>query len=233
MKFLSHLAQLAFFGTDLHYYQNGRKGIHTVEGSLVLGHEASDDIIAVGSTVACFKVGDRVVFEPQLSCLSCKRCRSGRYNLCNTMRFNGSASADPPAQGSLQKVLNHPPSLVYHLPDELRLNGDELVEPLSVALHSVRKARLEAGQTVLITEAGAIGSLRARMAKTLGASSVTMMDVDADRLKFAMEQGFANGTVQIPFHKEEGESGEQSIAHEWRRMCTDSNYYLSILLECN
>lgn len=219
-------------GTDLHYYQNGRNGIYTVKKPLVLGHEASGEIIAVGSSVTDFKVGDRVVFEPQLACQSCQKCRSGRYNLCKSMRFNGSASADPPVQGSLQQVLNHPASLVYHLPDKLSFGEGALVEPLSVALHSVRKGRLDAGQTVLITGAGAVGLLCARMAKISGAASVTMVDVDADRLTFAKEQGLANATVQIPLNKREGESAGDFIARMAEKVRKEHGEEADLALEC-
>lgn len=219
-------------GTDLHYYQNGRNGIYTVKEPLVLGHEASGEIVAVGSSVTDFKIGDRVVLEPQLACQECQKCRSGRYNLCKSMRFNGSASADPPVQGSLQRALNHPASLVYHLPDKLSFNEGALVEPLSVALHSVRKGRLDAGQTVLITGAGAVGLLCARMARISGAMSVTMVDVDADRLRFAREHGLANATVQIPFNTQEGESAGDFIARMTDNVRNEHAGEADLALEC-
>lgn len=219
-------------GTDLHYYQNGRNGIYTVKNPLVLGHEASGEVIAVGSLVTEFKPGDRIVFEPQSSCQSCKQCRSGRYNLCKRMRFNGSASADPPAQGSLQKVLNHPASLVYRLPESLSFSEGAMVEPLSVALHSVRKGRLEAGQTALVTGAGAVGLLCARIAKISGASSIIMVDVDANRLRFAKQHGFADKIVLIPMNKEEAESTGDFSTRMARLVVKEHGVEADLALEC-
>ncbi|KFA68572.1 hypothetical protein S40285_06660 [Stachybotrys chlorohalonatus IBT 40285] len=185
-------------GTDLHYYQNGRNGIYTVEDPLLLGHEAAGEIIKVGSAVTNLQVGDRVAVEPQLPCSSCQQCRSGRYNLCPKMRFNGSASAKPPAQGSLQKVWTHPASLCYKLPSSVSFEEGAVVEPLSVALHSIRKGRLHAGQSVLITGAGAVGLLCARIAKISGASSVVMVDIDEARLQFALDQKLADRVFLAP-----------------------------------
>ncbi|KAL2027627.1 hypothetical protein VTO58DRAFT_110315 [Aureobasidium pullulans] len=196
-------------GTDLHYYQNGKNGIYTVRQPLILGHEAAGEIVEVGTAVTHLKPGDRVAVEPQLACSACDQCRLGRYNLCGSMRFNGSASASPPAQGSLQKLWTHAASLCYPLPGKVSFSEGAMVEPLSVALHSVRKAKLEAGHSVFITGAGAIGLLCARVARISGASSVLMVDVDATRLEFAKRHGIADNIYRIPMEAKDGESGAQ------------------------
>lgn len=165
-------------GTDQHYYQNDRNGIYTVTSPLILGHEYVGEVVAVGSAVTHLKTGDRVVVEPQIACTSCLDCRKDRYNLCQWMRFNGSASASPPPQGSLQTRLNYPAFLCYKLPDAVSFEEAAMVEPLAVAVHSVHKAAPEAGQSVLITGEGAIGLFCARMAKISGASLAVMVDID-------------------------------------------------------
>jgi L-iditol 2-dehydrogenase len=193
-------------GTDLHYYQNGRNGIYTVTEPLILGHEAAGEVVAVGSDVVDIKVGDRVAIEPQLACLSCTQCRSGCYNLCPKMRFTGSASAKPPAQGSLQQLWNHPASLAYKLPDSVSYAEGAMVEPLSVAIHSVRKAGVRAGQTVLVTGAGAVGLLCAKIAKISGASRVIITDVEETRLDFAMRHKLADAVYKMPLSARAEES---------------------------
>ncbi|KAI5196690.1 NAD(P)-binding protein [Aureobasidium subglaciale] len=196
-------------GTDLHYYQNGKNGIYTVRQPLVLGHEAAGEIVEVGSGVSNLKPGDRVVVEPQLACSACQQCRLGKYNLCRSMRFNGSASASPPAQGSLQKLWTHAAYLCYPLPETITFAEGAMVEPLSVALHSVRKAKLKAGHSVFVTGAGAIGLLCARVARISGAATITMVDVDEARLEFAKKHGIADRTYTIPMDKEKGETGTE------------------------
>ncbi|KAJ3536995.1 hypothetical protein NM208_g6491 [Fusarium decemcellulare] len=139
-------------GTDQHYYQNGRNSIYEVTEPLILGHEAAGEVVAVGSQVTNMRVGDRVTLEPQQACLCCEHCLDGRYNLCSRMRFNGSASAKPPVQGSLQERLNHPARLVYKLPDGVSYEEAALIEPLSVAIHAVRKARIHGDLTLTLLE---------------------------------------------------------------------------------
>ncbi|KAH6884460.1 chaperonin 10-like protein [Thelonectria olida] len=190
-------------GTDQHYYQNGRNGIYEVTEPLILGHEAAGEVVAVGA-------------QPQQACLSCRHCLDGRYNLCNQMRFNGSASAKPPVQGSLQGRLNHPARLVYKLPDGVSYEEAALIEPLSVAIHSIRKARIHAGHSVLVTGAGAVGLLCAAVAKASGAASVTMVDVDEARLQFAKEKNLAD----VTFTRLPGSEGQKEFKVDAAFECT-------------
>lgn len=193
-------------GTDMHYYQAGRNGIFVVEEPLVLGHEAAGEVVAVGSQVTDVKVGDRVAVEPQNPCGICKQCRQGTYNLCPKLKFTGSASAKPPVQGSLQELYCHSASFVHQLPESMSWEEGAMIEPLSVAIHAVRRSGLRAGQSVMIMGAGAIGLLCASVAKVSGAKSITMIDIDQDRLDFAKKQKLANAVFKIPMRGEEGES---------------------------
>jgi len=180
-------------GTDQHYFQNARNGIYVVEEPLILGHEAAGEISAIGKKVTEFKIGDRVVVEPQRPCEKCIVCRSGRYNLCADMKFSGSASSAPPVQGSLQEFYNHAVSFVYKLPDNVTFEEGALVEPLAVAIHAVRRSGVETGQSVLVLGAGAVGLLCAAAAKIAGAASVSIIDIDQGKLDFALGKGVKGG----------------------------------------
>lgn len=219
-------------GTDQHYYQSGRNGIYQVEEPLILGHEAAGEVVAVGSNVTNIKVGDRVAVEPQLACWTCQLCRTGRYNLCPHMRFNGSASAKPPAQGSLQELWSHPANLCYKLPDSVSFAEGAVVEPLAVALHSVRKCKLKPGQTALITGAGAVGLLCARVARISGASSVVMVDIDEARLEFAKKHKIADKTYQMPLRGEPESSSDFSLRIGEKIRDDLGIGYLDTALEC-
>jgi L-iditol 2-dehydrogenase len=72
------------------------------------------------------------------------------------------------------------------------------VEPLAVVLQGFRRAHLKAGESVLITGAGAVGLLACAAAKALGARYVAAVDIDANRLKFAVDQGWADETYLLP-----------------------------------
>ncbi|PLB44824.1 hypothetical protein P170DRAFT_449908 [Aspergillus steynii IBT 23096] len=174
-------------GSDMHYYHSGKNGIFMVRQPLILGHEAAGEITAVGSNVGKeFQIGDRVVVEPQRPCRKCDICSSGSYNLCRQLKFTGSASVEPPIQGTLQELYNHPALFVHKMPDTISFEEGALLEPLSVALHAIRRSGLTVGQSVLILGAGAIGLLCASLAQAAGASRVGIVDIDQSRLDFAM-----------------------------------------------
>ena len=73
-----------------------------------LGHESAGVVVAVGSDVKDFGVGDKVALEVGQPCEHCDRCKEGRYNICKEMKFRSSAKAFPHAQGTLQDRINHP-----------------------------------------------------------------------------------------------------------------------------
>lgn len=149
---------------------------------LVMGHEASGIIHAVGPSVTRVRPGDRVAIEPGLPCRRCKRCKAGRYNLCPDMRF----AADPPrTHGTLCRVFKIPEDFVYAIPDSLELREAVLVEPLAVAVHGVRMAGLAPGQTVLVQGSGTIGLLAAAVARAYGAKDVFIADINQAKLDFA------------------------------------------------
>jgi L-iditol 2-dehydrogenase len=197
-------------GTDMHYYSAGRNGMFNVTTPLVLGHEAAGVILELGDAVDSLglnlNVGDRVAIEPQRPCEKCETCRSGKYNLCRKLKFSGSASANPPVQGSLQARYAHPASWVYSLPDSMTWEEAAMIEPLSVAVHAVRRSQIRAGMSVVILGAGAIGLFCAAVARVQGARWIGMIDVDSSRLDFAIRHGFAQEVSEIPMSGQESES---------------------------
>ena len=94
-------------GSDLHYYHHFAIGDTPVREPLTLGHESAGVVTAIGSSVLDFAIGDRVALEVGVPCGGCERCEEGRYNLCEKMKFRGSARSLPHFQGTLQEKLNH------------------------------------------------------------------------------------------------------------------------------
>ncbi|KAG8630987.1 hypothetical protein KVT40_000127 [Elsinoe batatas] len=220
-------------GTDMHYYSAGRNGIFTVTTPLVLGHEAAGEVVAIGSNVTNIKVGDRVAVEPQRPCSTCPQCKAGTYNVCPSMKFSGSASADPPVQGSLQELYCHEAAFVHHLPSNLSWLEGAMVEPLSVAVHAVKRSGLGIGQRVLILGAGPVGLLCAAVAKASGARSIAMIDIDSARLEFAKAQGLANAVHTIPMRENEGEKPEAFPARLAKEALVVEGFELSeVVFDC-
>lgn len=92
---------------------NARNGDFTVSQPLVLGHEASGVVTAVGNGVKNFKIGDRVAIEAGIYCRACNFCDKGRYNLCRGMKFCSSAAVYPHVDGTLQTKMNHPAHVLH------------------------------------------------------------------------------------------------------------------------
>lgn len=83
------------------------------------------------------------------------------------------------------------------LPDSITYAQGALLEPLSVAIHAVRKAGAKKGATCLVIGAGAVGLLCAAVAKSSGYSRVVMADIVQNRLDFALSNGFADAVVKL------------------------------------
>ncbi|KAI1658625.1 sorbitol dehydrogenase [Daldinia decipiens] len=203
-------------GSDLHYFRHFRNGTIEVREPITLGHESAGTVVAVGegySSSQSIKVGDRVALEVGLPCEVCDLCRGGRYNICRGMSFRSSAKAFPHAQGTLQDRINHPARWCHKLPDTLSLEHGALVEPLSVAIHARNRAGLKSGLTVLILGAGTVGLLCAAVSKVAGAKTVVIADILEDRVKFAVDNGFADAAFTVPISTPRPETAEDKLAY--------------------
>lgn len=182
---LVEVGSVGVCGSDTHYYDHGRIGHHVVEGPLVLGHEASGTVTALGPEVRTREVGQRVSVEPGVPDLSCPQCLAGRYNLCPQMQF----FATPPVDGAFAEYVVVHEAFAHPVPDTITDEAAALLEPLSVGVWANRKARVTAGSRVLVTGAGAIGLVSTQVARALGATEIVVSDVNPARLELALELG--------------------------------------------
>lgn len=174
-------------GSDIHYFEHGRIADFIVETPLVLGHEASGEVVALGEGVTDLDVGARVAMEPGVPCGSCEQCRAGRYNLCPDVQF----FATPPVDGAFAEYVVLPRAFVHPVPDHVSFDAAALLEPLSVGVWACEKAGVRVGTRVLVTGAGPVGVMAALVARANGASEITISDVNPQRLARASELGFA------------------------------------------
>ncbi|MBU2668894.1 alcohol dehydrogenase catalytic domain-containing protein [Actinoplanes bogorensis] len=173
------MRRVGLCGSDAHFYDHGQIGRFRLDdGPVVIGHEGSGEVLEVGDGVDGLAVGDRVSIEPGIACGECRECRNGTYNLCVRMTFLGM----PPNHGLLRERVVLPARNVHRVPEEVNLDEAALLEPLSVAVWSVQRAQLAAGERVLIAGAGPIGLLVARVAVAEGAAEVIVTDIDRERL---------------------------------------------------
>ena len=172
-------------GSDVHYWQAGRIGSFVVEAPMVLGHESSGVVAAVGVGVTSVRPGDRVALEPGVPCRRCAYCKTGRYNLCADISF----FATPPIDGSLARYVVHAADFCYRLPEHVSLDEGALLEPLSVGIHAGRRASVTMGSRVLVMGAGPVGLSALLAARAAGAVAVAVADVRDWRLRLAEQLG--------------------------------------------
>jgi L-iditol 2-dehydrogenase len=182
---LVEVAAVGVCGSDTHYYRHGRIGGFVVTGPLILGHELSGRIVAVGEEVPESRIGERVAIEPQKNCRKCRECRAGRYNLCPNMEFY----ATPPIDGAFAQYCVIRTEFAHKVPDSMSDEAAALLEPLSVAVTTMRKAGVAPGWSVLIAGAGPIGIICAQAARAFGAAEVIVTDLVAERRERALSYG--------------------------------------------
>ncbi|KAF8238790.1 xylitol dehydrogenase [Tricholoma matsutake] len=188
-------------GSDVHFLVEGRIGDFIVKEPMVLGHESSGIVYKVGSNVRNLKVGDRVAMEPGATCRKCGSCKAGRYELCQDIVF----AATPPHDGTLGRYYRLPADLAYPLPANVSLEDGAMMEPLSVAVHSVSNlAQFRANQSIVVFGCGPVGLLCMAVAKALGASRIIAVDIVPARLEFAKK--YAATEVYLPPKLDDGES---------------------------
>jgi L-iditol 2-dehydrogenase len=180
---LLRVACVGICGSDVHYYLEGRIGGQVISEPLVLGHEFSAWVEALGADVAGLRLGQLVAVEPAVSCGICEQCEHGHPNLCPNVRFCGC----PPFDGVLAEYALMPAENLFPLPDTVGPLEGALLEPLGVAIHAVDLAHMKPGQTVSVLGAGPIGLMIAAVARAAGASEVYMTEPLADRRQFALE----------------------------------------------
>lgn len=172
-------------GSDVHYFQHGRIGPYVVDSPLVLGHEASGTVVAVGADVDESRVGRRVAIEPQRPCRVCEFCREGAYNLCPKMEFY----ATPPIDGAFCEYVLIQDDFAYDVPDSISDHAAALMEPLSVGIAAAQKGGMKVGDTVLIAGGGPIGILTGQVARAFGATDVVIADINPGRRALAAGYG--------------------------------------------
>ncbi len=180
---LLQIAAVGVCGSDVHYYLEGRIGSQVVTDPIVMGHEFSARVAALGPGVAGLEIGQLVAVDPAIPCGACEQCLQGHPNLCPQVRFCGT----PPINGVFAEYAVMPAENCFPLPANVTAEQGAMLEPLGVALHAVNLAHLKPGDTVAVLGAGPIGLLTAAVAKASGASAIWMTEPLAYRRDFAEE----------------------------------------------
>lgn len=183
---------VAICGTDLHIYEGKFPGRWPRSYPFIPGHEWSGTVVQVGQQAAQlgWRPGDRVAGTSHAGCGFCRMCTTGRYNLCdNYGKEPLHHQYGHYSQGADAQYVVHSIKSVFKLPDEMELSLGAMVDTASIALHSVKRPGINAGDVVVVVGSGPMGLLTADCAYALGAAHVIVTGA-GQRLAKARELGF-------------------------------------------
>jgi len=179
------MAAVGICGSDLHSYSEGAVGDSPCVYPMVLGHEPTGVVVKTGAGVSGWAHGDRAALEPALYCYHCEFCLAGRHNVCANLRF----MSNPEEPGFFREHVNLPARNLLALRGAVSPELGTLVEPLAVALHSLKFVAARPGETAAIFGAGPIGLLTLIALKLAGVTRVWVVDPVTHRLELARAAG--------------------------------------------
>ncbi len=193
---LLRVAATGICGTDAHEVQHGPSRVpierpHSVtghQGPMVLGHEFAGHVETVGTEVSALHPGQLVACGAGVACGGCRWCRTDRPNLCDRYHTVGFQR-----DGALAEWCVAPASACVAVPDgQLTPDAAALAQPMSIAVHAVRQARLAAPERAVVVGCGGVGAFLVHVASR--DVEVVAVDLDPARRDVAASLG-AHGTV--------------------------------------
>ncbi len=180
---LVKVAACGVCGTDVHIY-HGDKGSAEVHPPVVLGHEFSGIVEAIGASVTTVKPGDRVTVDPNIYCGKCYFCRTGKKQSCTGLQAIGVTM-----NGGFAEYCYVPESQCFLLSPDVSLRAGAMTEPLACCLHGIDKAGIRAGDSVCVIGGGAIGLMMVQLARLSGASKIILSEPVEFRRRIGLELG--------------------------------------------
>jgi (R,R)-butanediol dehydrogenase / meso-butanediol dehydrogenase / diacetyl reductase len=151
---------------------------------IVIGHEFSGEVLEIGKQVDQIRVGDHVAVNAVDSCGHCTFCRRGTPSLCTSVAYIGFAR-----DGGFAEYAVVPARCCFRLKPEMSCQAGALVEPLAVALHAVRQARVPIGSRAAVVGGGAIGLCTLQALRATGMLDVLVIDKAKAKEPFARQMG--------------------------------------------
>jgi len=155
-------------GTDVKVFRRGYHARMIVPPAL-FGHELAGDIVAMGSEVQGFQIGQRVVAANSAPCGKCFYCQRGNENLCDDLLFNNGAYAE---------YIRIPSRIVernmYEIPNHVTYQDAALIEPLACVMRGLDETHIRPGDNVAVIGLGPIGLMFVRLAKAYGARVIAI-----------------------------------------------------------
>ncbi len=179
---LVRVAACGICGTDVHIFRGEYLGDYPV----IPGHEFAGEVVATGSDVRRFQIGDRVAVEPNIACDNCYACLNNRQNFCLNWQAVGVTRP-----GGMAEFVVAPERVVFDI-GSLPYEHAAFVEPLSCVIHGIERAEIRLADRIAILGAGPIGLLLLQVALQQGAADVTVLERQPARAKLALLLGAAS-----------------------------------------
>jgi len=196
---LFRVAACGICGTDIKKIHHG-----FIAPPQILGHELAGTVVKVGRGVKKFKSGDRVVSFHHIPCGACFYCERKLFSQCGGYKKVGLTAGFDPNGGGFAEYVRAMPWIVERgmlaLPGDVTFEDATFVEPVNTCLKAVRKARVAAGETVLVLGQGPIGMLLMLLARYEGGEIFTsdpMAGRRAASVRFGARESFDPRTVNL------------------------------------
>ena len=181
-EILIKVAACGICGTDI------KKIYHAyVAPPQILGHELAGTVVAVGRGVTQWKLGDRVMSFHHIPCGKCFYCGRRLFSQCKQYKTTGLTAGFTPNGGGFAEYVKAMPWVaeqgIVALPDNVTFEEATFIEPINTIVKAVQKARVTAGETVLIIGCGPIGLQLLMVANLEGAKLYTSDPMAVRRAK--------------------------------------------------
>ncbi len=158
-----------------------------VEPPQILGHELAGTVVDVGRGVTKWKPGDRVMSFHHTPCGTCFYCQKRLFSQCKQYKTTGLTGGFTPNGGGFGEYVKAMPWVaergIIALPDNVSFEEATFIEPINTIVKAVQKARITAGETVLIVGCGPIGLQLLMVSKLEGAKLYTSDPIPERRAK--------------------------------------------------
>jgi len=196
---LFRVAACGICGTDIKKIQHG-----FINPPQILGHELAGTVVQVGAGVDKFEVGDRVVAFHHIPCGTCFFCEKKLFSQCAIYKKTGLTAGFDPSGGGFAQYVRAMPRIVERgmipLPSTVSFEDATFVEPVNTCVKALRKARVAAGEAILVVGQGPIGMLLGVLAGFADAAVFTSDPLPGRRaasLRFGAEESFDPARVNL------------------------------------
>ena len=186
------IAATAVCHTDLAIYTGEHPGVRY---PVVLGHESTGVIDAVGAGVSGLARGQPIIINPIITCGHCDSCLRGAGHLCRNAGLFGRE-----VEGSMREYVSLAAHYVHPLPAGLPLANATLIETLATVRHAQERLGVARGESVVVIGQGTTGLLHARLAVLAGADPVIAVSRTQWKLDMATRMG-AHHTLDVGAEK--------------------------------